>query len=536
MNNLGMGCRVANLFRALFVTLLMAALSACGGGGGSAGTTSGGGGVPKTPNGAIAVALYDATGAANNVLSGSTTLTAKATVTDANGAAAPNVVVTFTLSSAIAALSPVSGTALTDSKGVAQISLKPGVGTGAGTLTASATVVGATAVTGTVNFSVSSGTGPTVTPTAINFVSAVPADKSIVIKGAGGNGRTEAALLTFTVVDNNNVGIANVKVDFATQSTYPVTLTAATGLTDATGKVTVAVNSGTQPTTARVIATVDGTTISSLSDTLTVTTGVPVQAAMSLSLGSLWVEGINYDGKTDKVAVRLADQFGGAVADGTQVVFTTNVGSVAGLGGAQCVTNGPNITNDPAFPGFCSIFWSSQNPRSNGVATIIATATNGTTNLSQSETFYVLGSYAKIYKIAAGGVEGNTTRQTSGGNIPMDFTTNCSVQTLNFEIVDVNDNPMPPGSTITVTAATTGLTVGLPSPAPVPMWNIGQLGVGTAPQRGTVHSIQVTPPTAGTTTCNSAGATPQTATFNLTVTSPAGNVNSTQVVVSYKST
>lgn len=33
------------------------------------------------------------------------------------------------------------------------------------------------------------------------FVQALPSDKSIVIKGEGGNGRTETAVLTFKIID-----------------------------------------------------------------------------------------------------------------------------------------------------------------------------------------------------------------------------------------------------------------------------------------------------------------------------------------------
>lgn len=520
-------------FKALMASLLIATLAACGGGGGSAGTpvqgggSGGSGGTGTTVNGKISLSLIDSTGAANNVISSTSGLTVKAIVTDGNGAIAKNIVVAFSVDSAIGSLSP--ATALTDANGMAQVSLKPGVGTGAGTVTATATVVGTTAITASATYTVGS---VTVAPSAINFVSAVPSDKSIVIKGAGGNGRTEVALLTFSVVDSSNVGIANVKVNFTTQSTNPVTLTSASGLTDSTGKVTVAVNSGTQPTTARVVATVDGTAISSLSDTLTVTTGVPVQAAMSLSISKFWVEGINWDNETLKVQVLLADAFGGAVADGTQIVFTTNVGAVVGLGGAQCLTNKQNITGDTPVPGFCSLLWRSQNPRANGVATIVATSTNGTSNLSQSSTFYVLGSYGIIYKVSNTSVEGSTTRQSAGGPVSLDFQSSCSAQTLTFEVVDSNDNPMPPGSLLASASVPATVTVGAIAPATVPMWDIANLGIGQAPHRGTVHSVVVAPPG----TCNTAGATLHTTdtVFNISVTSPKGAISNTPVTLIYR--
>lgn len=528
---------MVKIFKAFLASLLIATLAACGGGGGSAGTpvqgggtgTGGTGGTGSSGSGQISLALFDSTGIATNVMANIGGLTAKAIVKDGNGVPARNVVVKFALDSGIATLSPTSGTALTDSNGVASIVLKPGTGTGAGTVTATATV-GTATVSASAAYVVNA-ISTVVAPSAINFVSAVPADKSIVIKGAGGNGRTEVALLTFTVVDSSNAGIPNIKVNFSTQSTNPVALTSTSAITDASGKVTAAVNSGTLPTTARVIATVDGTAISTLSDTLTVTTGVPVQSAMSISLSKFWIEGINWDNQTIKVTALLADSFGGAVADGTQVVFTTDVGAVIGIGGALCLTNGINITNDIPFPGFCDVIWRSQNPRKNGVATIVATATNNTDKLSQSATFYVLGSYATIYQVSSTSVEGNTTRQTSGAAIALDFQASCSPQQLYFEVVDSNGNPMPPGSKVDVTAATGNLGALSASPSAVPMWNIAALGIGTAPQRGTVHTIMVTPPA----TCSTGGATVHNdASFNLTVTSPLGGVTSTPVVLTYK--
>src|SRR5262249_12285151 len=114
----------------------------------------------------------------------------------------------------------------------------------------------------------------------------------------------------------------------------------------------------------------------------------------------------------------------------------------------------------------------------------------------------------------------------------LDFTASCAPQTVTFEVVDVNDNPMPPGTTITATQVTNA-TVGAASPAAVPMWNLGALGVGQVSHRGTVHTIAVTPPAA----CNTGGGTLHTTDsfFNLTFTSPLAGVASTVVTLQYKS-
>lgn len=463
----------------LFATLLVA----CGGGGGSAGSTSFGGGTSGSTSGStgssagtIKVELFNSTGVASNAVTGANTLTVKATVTS-GGAPAKNVVVTFAVNSTIAAVSPASGTALTDANGVAQVSLKStNTGSGAAEISAKATV-GTTDISGKAAFSV--GASPTATPTAINFVSAVPADKSIVIKGAGGNGRTEVALLTFSVVDSSNSGVPNVPVTFTTQSTNPVSLVASTGTTDVNGNVTVAVNSGTQPTTVRVIATVQGTSISAISDTLTVTTGQPTQAAFSLSLQKYYVEGWSHDNTQNTVTALLADAFGAAVADGTQVVFTTDSGAIVGNGGAMCLT----------VKGGCTVTWRSQNPRTaNGMVTVVATATNGSTNLSTSQRFFNSGSTATIYRVSPSSVQGATTRISGPDEtINLSFAASCDPQSIRIEIVDVNGNPMPEGSTISGADATNASLTAFPA-------TISLSGTPfDAANRGTVHNVTVKP-------------------------------------------
>jgi hypothetical protein len=480
---------------ALFMTMVVA----CGGGGGSAGTTVGVGG-GSSADGKIQITLTGANGIASNSVTGSSSLIVNATVTDGAGAPAKNVLVTFKLSGNIATISPVSGTALTDNNGVAQVSIKSaGAGSGAAEVTASATV-GAAAITAKAAFSV--GAAPSAQPTAINFVTAVPADKSIVIKGSGGNGRTEVALLTFSVVDSSNSGVPNVPVVFSTQSSNPVTLVSSSGTTDVNGNVTVAVNSGSQPTTVRVIATVQSTAISAISDTVTVTTGQPTQAAFSLSLEKYYVEGFSFDNTQNTITVLLADGFGAAVADGTPVVFTTDSGAVVGVGGAKCLT----------VQGACTVAWRSQNPRTaNGVVTLIATATNGSANLSTSKKFFNSGSSATIYQVSSGSAQGATTRLTNGGNIPLSFTASCDPQSIRIEIVDQNGNPMPEGTTISgVDAINASLTA---SPASV---TLGGLPFDSA-TRGTIHSVTVTP-----SGCDLAGAKTKAGSIAINVKPPLG--------------
>jgi hypothetical protein len=494
-----------------------ALLVACGGGGGSPGSTSFGGGTgagggsgsgSTTTAGKITLVLTDAAGTASNIVTGSNALIVKATVTNATGVPVKNTVVTFGVEGDLAVLSPASGTALTNDNGVAQVSVKSaGKGGGATNVTAKAVVSGTTEVTEKIAFSI--GAAASATPIAMDFVTAVPSDKSIVIKGAGGNGRTEVALLTFRVVDASGSGVANVPVRFSTQTSSPVTLGSTSGTTDSNGNVTIAVNSGTQPTTVTVLATVPGTSISKISDTVTVTTGQPVQTAFSLSAEKWFVEGLNYDNVTNKITALLADSSGGAVADGTQVVFTTDGGAIVGDGGARCLT----------VKGECSVTWRSQNPRpASGLVTVTATATNATGVLSASRRFLMSGSFASLRVVSPSGIQG------SDGSVSLDFGASCAPVTLLVDVSDELNNPMPEDTAISSANATNATVTVVPDKV---RYDGRTLAGGAG---GTRHEVSITP-----TGCNVAGTTQKTGTFDLAAKAPLQSQSSVRVKFTYMS-
>lgn len=164
---------------------------------------------------------------------------------------------------------------------------------------------------------------------------------SIVLKGSGGQGRVESAQLTFQVVDQANTGIPGVNVSFqATTTTGGLTVSPANATTDANGNVTTTVTSGTIPTPVRVIAqaTSGGQTISGLSDGLTVSTGLPIQKAMSMSVDKYNIEGLQYDGEVANITLRMADQYGNPVSDNTAINFVAEGGAVASSSVGGCVT------------------------------------------------------------------------------------------------------------------------------------------------------------------------------------------------------
>lgn len=133
--------------------------------------------------------------------------------------------------------------------------------------------------------------------------------------------------------------------------------------TDANGFAQTVVKASTIPTPVRVTATIAGTApaISTQSDQLTVTTAIPTQKNISLSMETLNPETWSIDGVTVPVTVRLAERFNNPVPNGTAVTFTAEGGSI---GGSCTITDG-----------VCSVNWVSQNYRpADGRVTIMASA------------------------------------------------------------------------------------------------------------------------------------------------------------------
>ena len=477
------------ILQRLLSTMALLALAACGGGGGGSGSTAfgggsgggtgggtGGGGTTLAPTVTLSLTLLDQAGAAtSNILAGQP-VRAQA-VLRRNGDAVANEIVQFQadVGSTLVRIDPTAGTQLTDANGMAVVTVSSlGTASGAGrisanatvasivatsganffasgstttqppTLTLSAVVIGSTTVSAygttglrvqvlqggqpytagavTVNFTSSCPAGKaTVTPTAttqpdgfavatfvdngcaqtaattvtltasistdsksgsltvrspttgsLRFVSVVPSDKSITLRGQGGNGRQENATVTFQLVDVAGQGVGNADVCFDS-STYigglnidgfgPGTLPTNPGSaalcgtdslsvvryvkrTSPDGTVVVQVNSGTVPTPVRVRAralypATATLSLESFSDTLSVSTGLPLQRSFSLSVDKANIDGGGFDGEIATLTVRLADQFSNPVPDGTVVNFIGSGASVCTANNGSCrTTNG----------------------------------------------------------------------------------------------------------------------------------------------------------------------------------------------------
>ena len=175
----------------------------------------------------------------------------------------------------------------------------------------------------------------------IQFVSSSLNGQSIVRKGSGGLGRSESAQLNFHVVDQQGKGLGGVDVGFSATTTIGgLSVSPAIATTDAAGNVSVTVSSGTIPTPVRVLAsaTRNGRTISGMSDTLIVSTGLPIQKSMSIRPEYYNVEGGDISGTEVGITARLADQYGNKVSDGSAVTFVTEGGAIATSAQGGCTT------------------------------------------------------------------------------------------------------------------------------------------------------------------------------------------------------
>jgi hypothetical protein len=194
---------------------------------------------------------------------------------------------------------------------------------------------------------------------SIEFESAMPA--LIGLRGTGGLGIPETSTVVFRVVDATGGPSIGRQVDFSLNTMVGgITLMPETSISGADGRVQTVIQAGTVATSIRVTATVVDVTpnIGSQSSELTITTGLPDQNSVSLSVECHNVEAWTLDGTLNPVTVRLSDRFNNPVPDGTAATLSTEGGKIAG----SCTT----MTN-ATESGVCLVNWISQNPRPQGV-------------------------------------------------------------------------------------------------------------------------------------------------------------------------
>ncbi|MYN07022.1 Ig-like domain-containing protein [Pseudoduganella aquatica] len=385
---------------------------------------------------------------------------------------------------------------------------------------------------------------------SIQFVGASPVNQSIVVKGQGGFGRTETATLTFKVVDIFGKALPAQAVKFAA-STPDVTVNKATDSTDANGEVIMTVNSGAKPTSFRVQATlVSNAAVSTSSDSIVVTTGLPVQQAFSLSVGSPNVEGWTYDSGTQvpatTVNVMVADQAGNPVADGLPVVFQSNLASVGASSKGAC-----NTAN-----GGCSVDFRTQNPRSapantpktacnsptvrsdgtstsvgitndstrTGLATICASTTDGYNTLFAKIGIFLSGSFAE--NVWFNDTASPVPVRLTGAEYDLGTVGANDSRVFNLQLNDINNNPMPAGTRVDITNAVNASATGV---SPASVQNVfAHIASGDASSGTGIDNASIRQGSYHTVTVGSVQPkpclTPLNATFNVTITTPRNNV------------
>jgi len=370
---------------------------------------------------------------------------------------------------------------------------------------------------------------------SVQFVSAAPTDKSIVIQGKGGINRTETATLKFKVFDTFGQPLSGRVVNFTVSAPTLVTLNKAVDTTDQNGEVITTVNSGAAPTSFRVFATLPNTAtatqpnISTTSDSIVVTTGLPVQRAFSLSAGKFNLESKQESGPTTPathVQVMIADTFGNPVPDGTPVVFQTNMGSVGSSdkGGCNTINGGcqvdfrmqdprvptPGLPATPCNTGSASgVSTDSSRP---GLATVCASSTDGTNTIFGKLSLFFSGS--KATNIFKDGAPLNQAAVTDLGTVRA-----VDSKVFVLQLNDANLNPMPFGTKVEVTNMINGAAAAV-VPATVP--NIFPHSSGSdditgntiAGAQGSSHTFSISNPAGKD--CTAA----VTATFNVTITTP----------------
>ena len=494
--------------KCLSATVVAMALAACGGGGGSAGTTASGatsatGDTQTVATASMTMDVVSGAGTSTNSISAIEISKVSIKLKDAAGKAVPGAVVTFSeTGSGLLSFAPASKTALTDVSGVASVEIRAASvsSVGATTVSATATVFGG-AIAAQKAIAVTSAPAGGVTipdpqalANALNFLDINPADKSIVLAGAGGNGRSESATLRFRVVDKNNTPVKGAAVSFAVVPANDVTLNITGSTSDADGVVVTSVSSKSVATAVVIKATVtraDTSTIISQSDQLLVTTGIATQAGFDLSATKYNLNFRN-TGESSTITARIVDANGNPVADGVPVVFTAPFGAVGTSSRGGCVT----------VSGGCSVDYSVQNPRPNdGERATVTASTQVGNGTSISSTLLFNFVDVNLLNLFAGA--------TGPGGATFSLGNSCAMRTFSVFAGTPASFPAPAGTTIEVTPITTALTASLKSGSPI------NDQLTSPPQRTRVDFEVNVSEITGIDQCKAGGAATATANFDV---------------------
>lgn len=518
----------------LMVGAASLALMACGGGGGSSGTpvfgsgsgtgTSGGSNGSGSGGGTVTTASYlltmqvERAGTPTTQITSTETVQSIATVTTADGTPVEGVVVSFAESGpGLLTFAPAAATALTGADGKASIDIKAAdlTKTGATTVGVSG-AVGSTALTpASQSIQINAGAltpGVPAVPGAINFIGSSPSGTAIVIKGAGGNGRSESAILTFRIVDASNAPINDAQVDFSINTNNGgATLSQASAVSNSDGSVSASVSSGALPASIVVTATAHtASSVTSQSDTLLVSNSVPTSGAFEINAAKYNLDG-RRTGDSTTITASVADANGNPVPDGVAVSMQTDAGVVGSSTQGGCVTAN----------GTCTVTFKVQAPRGDGIATVLATVRVGSST--------TLADAIQINMAGATGTSYVAVNSDTDLTVPTKLTLNSCKQSFELALSDGNGRSTAAGTTIGSSFASTGVTISMKSGTPV----LDQLG-GTFTPTLFGFEIDLTS-TSLVPRCNAASSAPadSPAFLRLSFTTPNGVVFSQRIGLAY---
>ncbi len=245
--------------------------------------------------------------------------------------------------------------------------------------------------------------------------------ETITVKETGGIEQTE---FVFQVADSAGRLVYGADVVFGLGSSPGggETLDPLTATSDASGQVRTILTSGTISGVVQVIASIqrDGFAVESRPVRVSIQSGLPSNDHFTLYRPS--PRNVPYDG-TSEISVLLGDRYGNPVAAGTRVYFTTNYG----------VIGASSTTNDDGLAGVTLRRGEPSPP--DGIVTVTARTVNENNQSIERQAtvlFYIPPILIDVD--------------------PTEFDiAHLSDQTFNYTVTDVNNNPLPAGSTITVT-------------------------------------------------------------------------------------
>lgn len=237
-------------------------------------------------------------------------------------------------------------------------------------------------------------------------------------------GDEEQALFVYEVTDSAGVSVRNAEVEFHLGSSPGggETIYPETDNTDSNGEVSTTLTSGTKSGTVQVIAEIEreGFTVRSRPVRVAIQSGLPSQEHFTLRRPT--IRNLSLD-ETSQIRVLLGDRYGNPVSAGTRVYFTTNHGVI----GASATTDNE---------GHAQVTLQQGEPYPpDGLVTVTAQTADYNNQTIQKQQNLIFNALPILIDVT-----------------PSTFDIeHLSDQTFNYTVTDANGNPLPPGSTITVT-------------------------------------------------------------------------------------